>query len=178
MNSVLLDRSTFSLPEPVIAALWEGLNHIGTYGTTRYEETIDRCQNAEIVFTNKVIFDKAIIDQLPSLNTLEYTAAGTNNVDVEYAKTKNIVVKNVAGYSTDSVAQHTLGLMLNLCMGQHNYKELSLWPKSPTFCRLDHPIFQLKNKVLGIIGYGTIGREVERLAGLRNENTYLPVLFN
>ena len=123
MKSVLLDRSTLSLTDKDIEGLWSGLEHLNTYDTTSAKQTVERCKDAQVVFTNKVVFDKSILDQLPKLKYIGILATGTNNVDLEYAKTKGITVKNVAGYSTHSVAQHTLGLMINLSMSLHNYEK-------------------------------------------------------
>jgi glycerate dehydrogenase len=108
-------------------------------------------------------------------------ATGTNNVDLEAAREREIVVCNARGYATNSVAQHTIGLMLNLATQQHRYiadTGANRWQESDVFCRLDYPIIELAGKTLGIIGLGELGSAVAKLGqalgmtvlALRSEN--------
>ena len=94
-------------------------------------------------------------------------ATGTNNIDIEQAKKRNIVVANVKNYSTEAVAQHAISLILalqnSLIEFAHESKSGN-WSKSPIFTMLNHPFYELKGKKLGIIGYGTIGKRVAEMA--------------
>jgi len=119
------------------------------------------------VLTNKVIIDKDIIDSSPALKLVSVLATGYNVVDCNYARQKNVAVSNVPSYSTDSVAQHTFALILELCAhsGKHSRAVSdNKWCISEDFCLCLTPIIELKNKVIGIIGYGSIGKAVAKIA--------------
>ena len=94
-------------------------------------------------------------------------ATGTNNIDIQEAKNRAIEVKNVAGYSTSSVAQVTFTLVLDLIHRIDYYKNIvssGQWSQSPIFTNLDKPFFELENKNWGIIGLGSIGTKVANIA--------------
>ena len=134
------------------------------YQTTPKEKRIERVKDADIVVTNKVIIDKEVMDN-SDIKFIQIAATGMNNVDLEYAKKKNILVKNVAGYSTDSVVQHTFALvfgLLNKLIYFDKYAR-SKYPKSEIFTHIQN-WFEIKGKRWGIIGLGSIGREVARIA--------------
>lgn len=137
------------------------------YYRTEKEKVIERIGNADIVLTNKVMIDKKVIDACPNMKYISILATGINVVDCIYAKTKGIKVSNVPAYSTDSVAQMTFALILEICskVGIHDYSvKRGDWVSSPDFCYCVEPLIELKNKVLGIIGYGNIGKSVEKIA--------------
>jgi len=137
------------------------------YPFTRYEDTINRSKDANIVLTNKVVFDKNILDNLPNLKLICVTATGMNNIDLEHAKKLNISVKNVSGYSTNSVVQHTFMLALAL-IGKlnyyDNYTKSGKWCDSEIFTNLEKEFFEISGKKWGIIGLGEIGKSVARVA--------------
>ena len=137
------------------------------YPYTKYEETINRCKDADIVLTNKVVFDKDILDALPNLKLISVLATGMNNIDLEYAKAKGVIVKNVSGYSTNSVVQTTFMLALALIGRLKYYDEYvksGAWSKSPIFTNLEQNFFEIAGKKWGIIGLGTIGKKVADVA--------------
>ncbi|OCR18914.1 hydroxyacid dehydrogenase [Helicobacter pullorum] len=151
--------------------LKDKLQQLGTYTeyqTTSPDETLSRCKEANIVLTNKVILDKEILNVLKdTLKLVCITATGMNNVDLQTAKNLGIEVKNVAGYSTKSVAQHTLMMALALSAKlpfYDSYCKSGEYAKSPIFTNLSTPLELLNGKKWGIIGLGTIGLEVARLA--------------
>lgn len=151
--------------------LKDKLQQLGTYTeyqTTSPNETLSRCKEANIVLTNKVILDKEILNALKdTLKLVCITATGMNNVDLQTAKNLGIEVKNVAGYSTKSVAQHTLMMALALSAKlpfYDSYCKSGEYAKSPIFTNLSTPLELLNGKKWGIIGLGTIGLEVARLA--------------
>ena len=132
---------------------------------TNEEETLANMRDAEIVITNKVNITSSIIDQSTSLKLIVVCATGVNNIDLHAAKNAGIIVSNVANYSTPIVAQHTLALLLNLCANTHKYLgEKELWPESPIFTRLDHPVTELNGKIMGIAGAGNIGSLVGEIS--------------
>lgn len=149
---------------------WSGLSAFGQvayYDRTRPEDMAERCQEAEVIVTNKAIVNAATINQANNLKVILVTATGYNIVDVEAAKKRNIPVCNVPDYGTASVAQHTFALILELAsrVGANSRAVASgEWVSSPDFAFSKAPLVELKNKVLGIVGMGRIGAQVARLA--------------
>ncbi|CAM2813982.1 D-2-hydroxyacid dehydrogenase [Helicobacter burdigaliensis] len=151
--------------------LKEVLSNFGDYKeypNTKPSETLKRCKGVEIVLSNKVVLDRSILKELQgTLKLICITATGMNNVDLESAKEFNIEVKNVAGYSTKSVAQHTLMMALNLSAKTLYYDDFcksGAYAKSGLFTDLSEPLGLIDGKRWGIIGLGSIGKEVARLA--------------
>ncbi|MFT5466212.1 MAG: glycerate dehydrogenase [Verrucomicrobiales bacterium] len=144
----------------------ETLGELILHRFTAPDELIKHAGGSRIILTNKFVLSREGLTALAEhLRYVVVTATGVNNVDLDAARELGIPVSNVSGYSTESVAQHTIGLLLNLATGIHRYAaEARLWAKSPMFTRLDHPIFELSGKTLGIVGLGTIGKRVAELA--------------
>lgn len=137
------------------------------YDMTAPEEVAARCAEAEIVITNKVRLDAATIAQLPQLKLICVAATGTNNIDLDAAADRGIEVRNAAGYSTHSVAETTLGAAIALLRETVYYDEFfksGRYAGSPRLFCFDRPLRQLHGRRWGVIGLGTIGREVARLA--------------
>jgi len=150
---------------------FSGLNNLDLevieYDTTNPKKTAKRIKDMEIIITNKVILDKKLINEASNLKLICITATGTNNVDLEAAKQKGIIVCNVTGYATSSVVQHVFMLIsvLNTKLMQYTAAvSKNKWSKSNFFCLLDFPITDLENKTIGIIGYGELGKGVAKLA--------------
>ena len=147
----------------------DGFNKFGQvtkYETTSKEQTLERVKDADIVITNKVVIDKDIMEN-SSIKLICIAATGMNNVDLDYAKDANIEVKNVAGYSTSSVAQVTLSLVLNFVQKldyYSNYTKTKQWEDSDIFTHIEKPFFELEGKKWGIIGLGSIGQKVAHIA--------------
>ncbi len=164
MKLVLLDAETLGDSN---LSVFEQFGEFISYPFTSPEETLERSKDADIIITNKVIFDKDILKQLPKLKLIAITATGMNNVDLEAAKELGIEVKNVSGYSTNSVVQTTFMLALAL-IGKlefySNYTRSGAWSKSPIFTNLEKSFFEIAGKSWGIIGLGTIGSSVARVA--------------
>lgn len=192
LKIVVLDTITFG-EFPYIKTL-DTLGQVDYYETTRSNEVVERCKDADVVVTNKVVLDKTIIEQLTKLKLICVAATGTNNIDIEFATSKNIPVKNVKGYSTDSVAQLTFGFLIELFMNVSHYvhyTETKVYAQSPSFTHISWPLVELKNKTIGIIGLGAIGSKVAELAtafgmnvcyystsGKNNSTTYKQVSLN
>ena len=166
MNIVLLDAQTLG---DGFSKTIAKLGNFKSYEITKTDEVIERSRDADIILTNKVVLNKEILEKLPKLKLICVTATGTNNIDLEYAKKLNIEVKNVANYSTQSVAQHTLMLALNL-LGKQNYYDdfvkSGKWANSEIFTHINgsFELYDLENKNWGIIGFGNIGQKVAILA--------------
>ncbi len=134
------------------------------YDVTPKEKTLARVKNVDIVVTNKVMIDKEIMDK-SNIKFIQIAATGMNNVDLKYAKKKGIIVKNVAGYSTNSVVQHTFALVLSLLNKICYFDEYTRkkYPDSKIFTHIQN-WFEIATKRWGIIGLGEIGRRVAKLA--------------
>ncbi len=137
-----------------------------SYPLTSPQKRIEHIHDSNIVITCKVVIDKEIIDACPSIKLICVAATGTNNVDVNYAISKGIQVKNVVGYSTESVAQHTIGLILSLVNRVSYYNKFVTsgeYSRSDMFTHYGSSFFELKGKTLGIIGLGNIGSRVAEI---------------
>lgn len=164
MKIVFLD--TLTLGNDIDLTPFEKFGEVIKYQTTTPNETLQRVRNSDIVITNKVVIDRYIMDN-SNIKLICVTATGTNNIDMEYAKTKDIEVKNAIGYSTSSVAQVTISLVLEFVQKLNYYKKYvkkNLWEKSPIFTHLDVQFYELENKNWGIIGLGNIGEKVANIA--------------
>ncbi|PLY07284.1 MAG: hydroxyacid dehydrogenase [Arcobacter sp.] len=164
MKIVILDRKTFG--NDISLEKFKEFGEVVIYDTTNADETKKRIKNAEIVITNKVVIDKNSMEN-SNIKLICIAATGMNNVDLEYAKEKNIEVKNVKGYATGTVPQLTLTFVLHFVQKLDYYKkyvEDKKWEKSDIFTHLDEPFYELKNKNWGIIGLGSIGTKVAEIA--------------
>jgi len=123
----------------------------------------------EIVVTNKVVLDRAILESASSLKLVCISATGTNNVDLVAARELGIDVCNVTGYATPAVVQYVFATMLNL-FGRLQEHRLAVrrgeWSHSDQFCLLDFPFHECQGKTLGIVGYGELGKAVAEVAKL------------
>ena len=166
MKIVCLDADTLG-NDVDLDAVFGKFGEFVSYNMTEANQTVQRLQNADIVLTNKVLITKDVIAQT-NLKLICVTATGVNNIDLEAAKEANIPVKNVAGYSTNSVAQQTFANILalrNSTSYYENYgKNSDGWAKSPIFVNLDRPIFELSGKRFCVVGLGTIGIEIAKIA--------------
>ena len=165
MKIVCLDAAT--LGENVDLSVFKKFGEFISYQKTKSDEVVPRLKGVDIVITNKVIIDKAVMDALNLKLYLHKTQLDMNNVDLEHAKAKNIVVKNVAGYSTASVVQHTFALLFELTNRIKFYDEYvksGEWVKSEIFTYLGADISEIAGKEFGIIGLGEIGRGVAAAA--------------
>jgi len=164
MKIVFLDRKT--LGEDINLDQFKSLGECVFYDVTTENDILYRVKDADVVVTNKVIIDKNTMEN-SDIKLICITATGTNNIDLEYAKEKNIPVKNVAGYSTASVAQLTFSYILQFVQKieyYDNYVKTGGWENSDIFTNNDQPFYELAGKTLGIIGLGNIGKEVAKIA--------------
>ena len=165
MNIVYTDAYTLN-PGDLDWAPIRSLGDVTLHDRTSPDELIGRVKDAEIVLTNKVKMPREVLDQLPSLRYIGVTATGYDIIDVAAARERGIVVTNVKGYSTDSVAQLTFALLLELThhAGIHSQSvRAGEWVASPDFSYAKSPLIELAGKTLGLVGYGDIGRKVARI---------------
>ncbi|MVM32385.1 D-2-hydroxyacid dehydrogenase [Spirosoma sp. HMF4905] len=165
MELVFLDVKTMGdIPN---LNLIEKFGNVTYYQTTRPEQTLERIQNADIVITNKVVLDKAIIEQASKLKFICIAATGTNNIDKAAAEKRGIPVKNAMDYSTQSVTQGTFAILFHLLVNipyfDHYVKDGD-YSRTDIFTHFGNGFWELNGKRFGIIGLGAIGRQVAKVA--------------
>lgn len=163
---VFLDTATVvDLPSEL--AKFRELGEFEGYEATAPAETVARLKGAEIAISNKVLIDAAAMAQLPDLKLICVAATGKNNVDLKAAAKRGIPVRNVSGYSTNSVAQLTITMLFTLAMDLIHLNQSvydGTYAKSPAFSYWRQPYYELGGARYGIIGMGTIGQRVAELA--------------
>ncbi|MBQ6437306.1 MAG: D-2-hydroxyacid dehydrogenase [Bacteroidales bacterium] len=164
MRIIFLDAATLGATslEPIAQ-----LGELVTWPTSTPEEALDRVRDAEILIVNKVKVTEALMDAAPKLRLICEAATGVNNIDVAAAERRGIPVRNVAGYSTESVVQVTFTLLLSLVCKPERYdaevKDLT-YSRSGLFTDVKTPFAELAGKTIGIVGMGTIGSRVATVA--------------
>lgn len=149
---------------------WEGLEKLGVltvYDLTAPDQTLSRIGDAEIVYTNKTVLSREIIEKAQNLKFIGVLATGFNVVDIAAAKERSIPVCNIPTYGTTAVAQFVFALLLEIChhAGHHNGEvQKGRWTQSIHFCFWDYPLMELAGKTMGIIGFGRIGRATADIA--------------
>ena len=164
MKIVFLDAATMG---DVSFEPFEQLGEFVSYATSTPQEALERVKDADVVMINKVIVNQELIDAASSLKLICVAATGVNNIDVDYAASKGIPVRNVAGYSTDSVAQSTFMHILSLAGGApyfDNSVKSGSYSRSGMFTDPNWNWWELAGKIIGIIGLGNIGKKVAQIA--------------
>ena len=167
MKGVILDSQTLKPSELDFSDLEKLLPEWTFYEQSGPDDVKNRLRGVTVAITNKVVIDADTLAASPDLKLICISATGTNNVDLEAARRQGVVVCNVSGYATATVAQHTLALMLGLATAWHRYDadaRAGRWSESDMFCRMDYPVVELAGKTLGLIGHGDLGRRVAALA--------------
>jgi len=148
---------------------WKPLEALGpclVFDRTRPEEVQERAADAEIVLTNKTVLDRETIGKLTLCRYIGVLATGVNVVDLTAARTRNIPVTNVPAYSTASVAQMVFAHILHHTQQVDHHSRMvreGAWSRSPDFCFWDRPLVELAGLILGVVGFGRIGRRVAEL---------------
>ena len=164
MKIVFLDAATMG---DVSFEPFERLGDFVSYAASSAEEARDRVADADVLMINKVQVNKELIDAAGSLKLICVAATGVNNIDVDYAASKGIPVRNVAGYSTDSVAQATFMHILSLAGGAPYFDDSvksGSYSRSGMFTDPHWNWWELAGKTIGIIGMGNIGKKVACIA--------------
>jgi len=165
IDTVFLDRATLGPSD--LSPLEKLVGSLKTYEITDEEDVASRIRNAEVVITNKVKLNGKNLLKAKRLKLICLAATGTDNVDLDYCREAGILVKNVSAYSTTSVAQHTLNLLLSYVHNNHyfyHYTSSKEWCRSPIFTHLEKTFFEINNQSWGIIGLGAIGQKTASLA--------------
>lgn len=164
MKIVYLDSATVGeTPMDCIAELGE----LVCWPESTPEEALERVRDCNVLIVNKVLVTRALLDAAPELRLVCEAATGVNNIDLEACRERNIPVRNVAGYSTDSVVQttfmHILSLMGNAPYFDNTVKD-GTYSKGTLFTDVSRPYIEIKGKRIGIVGMGAIGTGVARVA--------------
>lgn len=166
MKIIVLDGHTLN-PDDLSWASLEEVGDVTIYDRTPREEVVERASAADAVLINKIVMDAQTIRQLPNLKYIGLMATGFDNVDLVAAKEMGITVTNVPSYGTPAVAQHTFALILQIAnrVGLHDKSVHELeWVRNADFSYFLKPLTELKDKTMGLIGYGQIARQVEKIA--------------
>lgn len=164
MKIAFLDAATMG---DVSFEPFERLGDFTRYENSTPEEARERVRDLDVLLINKVLVDKALIDSAPNLKLICIAATGVNNIDVEYAASKGIPVRNAVGYSTDSVVQTTFMHVLSLVGGAPYFDESvksGSYSRSGMFTDPHWNWWELAGKTIGIIGMGNIGTKVAAIA--------------
>lgn len=160
---VYLDRASIraDLRRPAAAHDWI------EYAASSSAQVVERLAGAQIAISNKVAIGAQTIAQLPELRMIAVAATGTNNVDLAAAKARGIVVSNIRGYAVRTVPEHVLAMIFALSRNLFAYRNsvaAGEWQRSEQFCLFQHPIRDLAELTLGIVGKGSLGQGLGRLA--------------
>lgn len=162
----ILDAKTIA-SDAILNEMFGRYGDLSIWQTTTLAERVQHIGDANIIITNKVLFDREIIDACRAVKLICLTATGMNNVDLEYAATRGIAVKNVQGYSTNSVAQFTFAMLFHLMSHTayyDNFVKNGRYSQLDVFTHFGPGYWELNGKRWGIIGLGAIGRKVAQIA--------------
>jgi glycerate dehydrogenase len=137
------------------------------YAESRQEQSVERLRGATVLIANKLSVGEAELSELPDLKLIAVAATGVDRIDLAACRRRGVAVANVRGYAVHSVAEHVLMLALALRRNLPAYVEdvrRGLWAESKQFCLLTHPIKDLHESTMGVVGYGSLGRATAELA--------------
>lgn len=149
---------------------WGNLDELGEcvmYDRTSRDQILERCKDADVVLTNKVPFKRETLEALPNLKYIGVMATGYNIIDTVAAKETGVVVTNIPAYSTNSVAQMVFAHILNITLHVQKHSDevhSGKWSRNSDFCFWSTPLIELHDQTIGIIGLGSIGMAVARIA--------------
>ena len=165
MKLVFLDTKTIG--EDIDLSAYDALGEVVKYGFSTLEEIPERVKDADVLIVNKIAINEQTIGTAKNLKLVCITATGTNNLDKEYLKKRGIAWRNVAGYSTESVTQHTFALLFYLLEKLRYYDDYvkdEKYINDTVFTHFAEHFNEVNGKTWGIIGLGTIGRRVADIA--------------
>lgn len=166
MQAIFLDQQTFST-KISLDNIESEVSNLICYATTTQDQVIERCIDADIIITNKVMLSKKTLEKLPQLKLVCIAATGMNNIDLPAAEALGVSVNNVSGYSQASVSQYVFAQMLEYFSNTAHHNDNTQqghWQNSPTFCFHGKGSQELAGKKIGVIGYGNLGKSVASIA--------------
>jgi glycerate dehydrogenase len=168
MRAIFLDYATVSFDDDLDPArLRHAMPQLELRAQTAQADVAAAIDGAEIVLVNKLRLTRDIIERTPTLKLIALSATGTNNIDLDAARERDVAVCNLRDYCTASVVQHVMGTLLLLTHKLREYDALvrsGAWQHGEKFCLLDYPIRELTGRKLGIVGYGALGQGVAHAA--------------
>ncbi len=167
MKILLTDKATLISSNDISLDVFHSFGDVTEYENISREELLKEVKDTDIILCNKSVIDREVFSNAPKLRYVGLFATGYNNIDLEAAKELGVTVCNTAGYSTNAVAQQVMAYILMHYTKIYEYNSFVKdggWKKAPTFCPLIFPTDEVFGKTLGIVGYGTIGKAVEKAA--------------
>lgn len=165
MRVVILDAKTLT-NDDIDFSVFDEFGEVTIYDYTKYDEIAERVKDSEIILCNKCIMNKETLKNAGNVKYIGLFATGYNNVDIEYTNKRNITVCNAGSYSTNAVAQHVFALILEYYnkVGEYNkFVKDGGWIHSEKFSPFK-PMKEMDGRTLGIVGYGSIGKKVAKIA--------------
>ena len=165
MKVVILDAKTLT-NDDIDFSVFDEFGEVTIYDYTKYDEIAERVKDSEIILCNKCIMNKETLKNAGNVKYIGLFATGYNNVDIEYTNERNITVCNAGSYSTNAVAQHVFALILEHYNKVGEYNKLVKdggWIHSEKFSPFK-PMKEMDGRTLGIVGYGSIGKKVAKIA--------------
>ena len=165
MKIVFLDAKTIG--DDIDLSAYDTLGEVVKYSFPQPEEVPERAADADVLIVNKIRIDEAAVGRADHLKLVCVTGTGTNNLDKDYLARRNIQWRNVAGYSTESVAQHTFAMLFYLLEGLRYYDDYvkeGHYVNDRFFTHFSHTFHELQGMTWGILGLGAIGRRVADIA--------------
>ena len=165
MKIVFLDAKTIG--DDIELSAYDTLGEVVKYSFSQPEEVPERAADADVLIVNKIRIDEAAVGRADHLKLVCVTATGTNNLDKDYLERRGIAWRNVADYSTQSVAQHTFAMLFFLLEKLRYYDDYvkeGRYINDTVFTHFAEHFYELKGKTWGIIGLGNIGRRVAAIA--------------
>lgn len=166
-RAVFLDLSPLDQGDLDLTPLQDAFGELMLHEQSTSDQIVERLRGAQVAIVNKVALNADTLAACPDLKLILVSATGVNNIDLQAAGERDIVVCNCQAYGTPTVAQHTLMLLLALATRLPDYQAAVVrgrWQESGQFCLLDFPIVELEGKTLGLLGHGELGSAVSRLA--------------
>ena len=165
MRVVILDAKTLT-NDDIDFSVFDEFGEVTIYDYTKYDEIAERVKDSEIILCNKCIMNKETLKNAGNVKYIGLFATGYNNVDIEYTNERNITVCNAGSYSTNAVAQHVFALILEHYnkVGEYNkFVKDGGWIHIEKFSPFK-PMKEMDGRTLGIVGYGSIGKKVAKIA--------------
>lgn len=167
MKILITDSATLKSNNDLSLEPLKNYGEVFEFEAITQNELSEQIADTDILLCNKTIIDKQLMDAAPKLRYIGLFATGYNNIDIEYAKAKGIAVCNACSYSTNAVAQQVIAYILNFYTRISEYDDFVKeggWQRSPVFSPLIFPTDEVWGKTLGLIGYGSIAKAVEKIA--------------
>ena len=167
MKAVFLDFATVGSGEVDVSPLRRVTRDLEVFDYTEAHEVAERVAGAAFVYINKVRMTREIIESGDALRFIGLLATGVDNVDLDAARENGIAVCNIRAYCTNSVVEHVFAALLQLSHSTHLYHDSVRrgdWQNAVNFCMLGYPIREISAMTIGIVGYGNLGRGVEKIA--------------